>query len=140
MKKIKLTTFILSLLFASHTFAAPHFQIQMQNRGDKNATVTFQSVVGNVSLDPGLNDNTPLVSHSYSGKYGVVIEPLDEKSNFNIVFKGEKECTFNVAFYAPARPKITQYGLGCYGGGYQIIDNGHTLLLYISDIKMIKKN
>lgn len=125
----------LGLLFiAAPAFAAEHFFIQMENRSARNATISFQQVDGNVFLEPTLVDRSPLAAHKISDRYGVHIEPLDPKSNFNIVFTGRKACTFNVAFYAPGKPKITTYGLGCAGCGYQLVDNGSTLLLYITDI------
>lgn len=127
------------LLFVTFTAPSlaqtrPHFYIQMENRSDKAASVSFQTDIGNVYLNPTLSTNTPLAAQEKSKKYEVHIEPLDDKSTFNIVFTGKKPCTFNIGYYAPANPKVTVIGPGCYGGGYQIIDKGYTLLLYISDI------
>lgn len=124
-----------SFLITSQAIAEQHFYVQMENRTEGSVGISFQQAVGNIYLDPVLADYTPLAAHQASEKYGVHIEPLDPKSTFNIVFTGKKDCTFNVAFYAPGRPKITSYGLGCYGGGYQLIDNGATLLLFVTDIK-----
>jgi len=114
----------------------PHFYVVMQNRSGKDVTTSFQKGVGDVDLQPILNDHTPLPAHKTSIKYGVNFHPLDPQDTFNIVFTGEQDCTFNVAFYAPGNPKITVSGLGCYGGGYSIIDGGYTLLLYVSDIHL----
>jgi hypothetical protein len=115
---------------------APHFYVVMQNQSQKDVTTSFQKGVGNVDLEPILNDHTPLPAHKTSIKYGVNFHPLDPQDTFNIVFTGEQDCTFNVAFYAPGNPKISMSGLGCYGGGYSIIDGGYTLLLYVSDIHL----
>ena len=121
---------------AAPTFAQtrPHFYVQMENRSDKPASISFQTDIGNVYLNPTLSTNTPLAAQEKSEKYEVHIEPLNDKSTFNIVFTGKRPCTFNIGYYAPANPKVTVIGPGCYGGGYQIIDKGYTLLLYISDI------
>ena len=115
-----------------------HFWIQMLNASDKNVTVSFHKGVGNVSLAPELPDNTPLKPSSITAHYAVNIEPLDPAATFNITFKNEKECNFTVGFYAPGRPRILMEGLGCIGGGTQIVEGGKTLMLYISDINLKK--
>lgn len=106
----------------------------MQNRSYTDATISFSQNIGNVYLDPTLSDHTPLPANSTSHKYGVVINPLLPEDTFDIIFTGKHDCTFTVGFYAPANPKITMEGPGCSGGGYQIIDNGMTLQLFISEI------
>lgn len=126
---------IITGLFITTTYAAPaHFFIQAENRSDKNASLSFQQDVGNIYLDPIMNEHTNIAAHALSTKYGVHIEPLDPKASFNIIFTGKQDCTFNIGFYGPGNPKVTVSGAGCYGGGYEIIDNGTALLLYISDI------
>jgi hypothetical protein len=123
----------ISLLSAT-AMASPHFYLQMQNRSNKEATISFKQGLGNVYLEPVLGDHTALAAHESSKKYEVHIEPLDPKSTFNTIFTGKQDCTFNISYYGPANPKVIVSGAGCYGGGYQIIDNGHTLLLYVYDI------
>lgn len=130
-----LFTFLTSCIYAfplDSSKDGPHFYIQMENRSEQNATISFQPVVGNVSLTPSLNDHTNLLAHQRSRQYGVVFNPLGKDDQFNIIFTGKKDCAFNVAFYAPYDPKITISGLGCFGGGYQV--QGDTLILYITDI------
>lgn len=124
-----------SFLTFSQAWANPHFFLQMENRSDKNVMVSFQQGAGNIYLKPFLPDHTPMAAHQVSERYGIYIEPLDRNSTFNIIFTGQHDCTFNVAFFAPGRPKITTFGLGCYSVGYEMADNGGTLLLYVSDIK-----
>lgn len=109
-----------------------HFYVQMQNRSSKNVTMSFRRGEGNVSLDPVLADNTPL--KTVSPKYGVNIVPMVPTATFNIIFKGQNECNFNIGFFAPGKPRVTMQGLGCLGGGYQIADQGTTLVLFVSDI------
>ena len=92
----------------------------------------FHPVTGNVSLEPSLIDGTPLSASQMSSKYGVVFNPLGRDDTFDVVFTGQQDCAFNVAFYAPNNPKITVSGPGCFGGGYRV--NGNTLVLYITDI------
>ena len=116
---------------------APHFYVMMENHSDKDASISFQKVVGEVDLDPVLADHTPLPAHKTSAKYGVNFHPLGKKDNFNIVFTGKEDCAFNIAFYSQGNPKITVSGLGCFGGGYSI--SGDTLFLYISDINLKNK-
>jgi len=113
----------------------PHFYLVMENQSAQDVTMSFQPVVGNVSLDPVLPDHTALAAGKDSAKYGVIFQPLDPSDTFNVVFTGAQDCTFNVAFFAPGDPKITVSGLGCAGGGYKII-GGDTLMLYISDIHL----
>lgn len=134
--ELKQLTALSGLLFATiNLYAAPpHFYIQMENLSDKAAAISFKQEVGNVFLEPGLADKTPLDAHTSSAQYDVHIEPLDPKATFDVVFTGKKDCTFNIGFYAPANPKVIVSGEGCYGGGYQITNEGTTLLLYISDI------
>ena len=114
--------------------SSPHFYIEMQNQSQKNASISFSEGVGNVYLQPELLKFTPLPPNQISEKYGVYFDPLLPEDTFNIIFTGKNDCVFNVGFFAPADPVITMSGLGCAGGGYRIIDNGTTLLLYISDI------
>lgn len=129
---------LFALYFLTHAALAsvPHFFVQMENRSDKQAAISFQKGVGNVWLEPNLADKTPLPSHQKSMKYQVNIEPLDPKATFNIIFTGKQNCNFNIAYYAPANPKVTVSGFGCHGGGYEITGNQYTLLLYISDINL----
>ncbi len=112
----------------------PHFYVMMENRSDKDVSISFQKGVGDVDLNPILNDHTLLPAHKTSLKYGVNFHPLGREDTFNIVFTGKQDCAFNVGFYSRGNPKITVSGLGCYGGGYSINDLDHTLLLYVSDI------
>jgi hypothetical protein len=112
----------------------PHFYLQMENASDKDVTISFKKGIGKSDLMPALSENTKLLAHTDSDKYGVEFHPLLPWDTFNITFTGKHDCNVNVAFYAPSDPKITLSGLGCNGGGYKIIDNGYTLLLYISDI------
>lgn len=130
-----LTSLCSTPLFAN---SRPHFYVQMENRSDKTASISFKTDIGNVFLNPVLNTDTPLSAQEKSRKYEVHIEPLNDKSTFNIIFTGKQDCTFNIGYYAPANPKVTVSGPGCYGGGYQITDNGYTLLLYVSDIHFRK--
>lgn len=125
------------MLIANSAFAATdaHFYLQMENRSNKPASVSFKPEKGNVYLEPTLADHTPLSAHSNTPKYGVHIEPMDPAATFNVVFTGNQDCTFNIGFYGPANPKVIVSGAGCQGGGYEIIDNGSALLLYISDIR-----
>lgn len=125
-----------SVFAFSPAASSPHFNLVMENRSDKDVNISFQQEIGYIDLDPVLNDHTPLSPHSTSLKYAVNFYPLDPKDTFNIVFTGKQNCTFNIAFYAPANPKVTISGLGCYGGGYSITDGGYTLLLYVSDIHL----
>lgn len=130
--------FVFISLLSSTVFAdpVPHFYIQMENQSDKNASISFQKNVGNVSLQPVLNDHTPLPAKQLSNRYNVFFDPLDSADTFNIVFTGKNDCTFTVGYFAPANPKVSVSGLGCRGGGYRIIDGGYTLLLYVSDIHL----
>lgn len=113
---------------------APHFLILMQNLSQKDVTLRFQPGIGNVYLQPTLPDQTPLPAGQMSSKYGVYIDPLTPFDTFSIVFTGQKDCSFTIGFYAPADPTVSISGPGCDGGGYQIVDNGGTLLLFVSDI------
>jgi hypothetical protein len=141
MKKV---LFILGLLVLNNTILAntpsaisdpsPHFYVEMQNQSQKNASISFAPGVGNVFLQPELLKMTPLPANQTSNKYGVYFDPLVPEDTFNIIFTGKNDCIFTVGFFAPADPIITMSGLGCAGGGYKIIENGTTLLLYISDI------
>ncbi len=121
---------------STSTFAAPHFFLQLKNGTNKNITISVKENVGKMHLEPQLVDNTPLAAQQSSEKYGVVFEPLTAEGMFDVVFTGQKACTFTIGYFAPGNPKITVMGHGCNGGGYQIIDNGHTLLLYVSDIHL----
>jgi len=127
---------LLALSNLGYAATEPHFNLVMENQSDKDATISFQQVVGNVDLTPVLADHMPLALHSSSIKYGVNFHPVDPQDTFNIIFTGKQDCTFNIAFYAPADPKVTVSGPGCYGGGYSILDGGYTLLLYVSDIHL----
>lgn len=124
----------LSYAFPNTDMTKPHFYIQMENHSERDASISFQKVIGNISLIPTMSDHTTLLSHQKSGKYGVEISPLGRDDQFNIVFTGKEDCAFNVAFYAVYDPKITISGLGCLGGGYKL--QGNTLVLYISDISL----
>lgn len=139
LKKGNITLGLLAagLLSASvYANTGPHFYVKMENRSAKPASISFQPDVGSVSLNPIMSDHTPLAAQETSEKYEVYFKPLDTKSTFNIVFTGKQDCTFNIGYYGPANPKVTVSGPGCYGGGYQITDSGHTLLLYVSDIHL----
>ena len=114
--------------------SAPHFYLQMENQSDKEASISFQQGVGNVSLTPVLQDHTSLAGHQQSAKYAVTFSPLDPADTFNVIFTGKRDCTFTVGYFAPGNPKISVSGYGCNGGGYRIIDGGYTLLLYVSDV------
>ncbi len=110
----------------------PHFFVQMENRTAQNVGISFQLDAGEASLAPTLENKTLLPAHQMSATYGVVYPHLGANDVFSIVFTGKQDCAYKVEFLAPGDPKITISGLGCYGGGYAV--NGHTLLLYVSDI------
>lgn len=112
----------------------PHFFVQMENQSNQDAAISFQPLVGNVSLVPTLSTHTTLPAHQKSQKYGVVFNPLGRNDSFNIVFTGKQDCAFTVEFFAPNDPKITISGFGCFGGGYRV--NRDTLELYVSDIRL----
>lgn len=133
-KKPVLTLLAYSLMMTS-AYAAPHFYLQMENRSDKEAAISFQKGEGNVYLAPNLGEKTPLPAQGKSGKYQVNIEPLEPQATFKIIFAGKQPCQFTVGYFAPGNPTVQVLGPGCRGGGYQIIDNGYTLLLYVTDIK-----
>ena len=123
------------LALSTNVIAADHhFFVQMENISQKDVTLSFRQVEGNVSLSPILEDGTKLSINQKSVPYAVSIVPLDPKANYNIIFKGEKDCQFNVGFYAAGRPRVTMQGLGCLGSGAKITNQGTTLLLYVSDI------
>jgi hypothetical protein len=112
--------------------AKPHFYIQMDNQSNKDISLNFQPVSGSVSLTPTLANNVPLLAHQQSNKYGVIFDDLGRDDTFNVIFTGQQDCVYNVAFYAVNNPKITISGLGCFGGGYHI--DGNTLVLTVLEI------
>jgi hypothetical protein len=130
--------FLISFLSVGALFAEPtqHFNVKMQNRSTRVVTLRFEPVSGNVSLQPQLNDYTPLQAGEYSATYGVYFDPLTPSDSFKIIFRGNKDCVFKVEYFAPGSPKISMSGYGCKGGGYQIVDQGQTLLLYVSEINL----
>lgn len=134
MIRASMGTAVLIFLTSTVATAAPHFFIQMENQSAKETLLRFQPVTGNVSLEPALADATPLAPASQSARYGVVFNPLGRDDTFNVVFTGQQDCAFHVAFYAPNNPKITVSGPGCFGGGYKVV--GDTLRLYVSDIHL----
>lgn len=128
-----------SISFSLYADASSHFFVQMKNDSEKDVTISFhQGPDKEITLEPTLPDNTPLISHQTSKKYGVNIVPMDPKATFNIVFKGNQDCKLDIGFYAPGRPRVTIEGLGCTGAGFKLIDHGKTLLLYITDIDLEK--
>lgn len=131
---------IFCLFFTTAAIAnASHFNLKMENRSDKDTTITFTRHTGNVSLIPELQANTYLAPHTMTFSYGVEITPMSPQASFDITFKGKENCTFTVGYYGPGNPKISIAGSGCHGGGYELIEDNHTLLLYVSDIHL-KKN
>ncbi|MHB1949630.1 MAG: hypothetical protein ACYCQI_16140 [Gammaproteobacteria bacterium] len=131
---------LLALGFSTGSYAVDksHFFVQMQNLTQKDVSVSFRKGNANVDLNPVLVDNTLLPAQQKSAPYGVEIIPMDHTATFNIIFKGNKECNFNIGFYAPGRPRVITEGLGCLGTGSQIVEHGSTLLLYVSDINLQK--
>lgn len=125
-------------LFASYAQAkpVPHFYLQLENNSDKAVTLSFISKDGNTYLNPNLNNQLSLSTHQQTPKYQVYFKKLDPAITFDVAFKGKAECTFTVGYFAPGNPKISMSGFGCNGGGYKIIDNGTTLLLYVSSIHL----
>jgi hypothetical protein len=112
---------------------APHFYVQMENQTAQDVGISFQLNEGEAYLTPTLNNKTLLAAHQTSYSYGVIFPKLSSQDAFSIVFTSKQDCAFKVEFFAPGDPKITIAGLGCAGGGYSI--DGHTLKLYISDIR-----
>jgi hypothetical protein len=137
-KTVKLLAIAASAFISVNALAdpQPHFFVQMENQSDHDAAISFQPVVGSVSLTPELPSHTTLSAHQKSQKYGVVFNPLGKDDSFNIVFTGKQDCAFKVEFYAVYNPKITISGYGCFGGGYRV--NRDTLELYVSDIHLQK--
>ncbi|RDI45191.1 hypothetical protein [Aquicella lusitana] len=145
MERLNLTAFFLfTLLLSTALYASSpaHFYLQMENRSEKTTILRFEPNEKNsqtaVYLIPALNNNTPLAAHEKSPQYGVHIEPLTAQATFDIIFTGKQDCHFTVGYYGPGNPKVSVAGPGCLGGGYQLIDKGRTLLLYISDIRRNK--
>jgi hypothetical protein len=136
---MKLKSLILTSLLTLNTaaIAAPHFFMQMENRGDKDATISFRHGTGEISLDPVLPDNTTLPAHSASNKYGVIVD-FKPDSTFVIAFKGKEECTFTAGFGSPGFPKVTIEGRGCDGAGFGLNHDNKTLVFYVNGINLKK--
>lgn len=141
MHKLLLTTSLSCLLLSSINYAnpsllikdpKPHFYIQMENQSTQDVTLSSQVDQGEVQFSPMLSDGTLLPANQTSQSYGVIYPNFGKDDVFSILFTGKKSCEYKVEFFAPGDPKITIQGLGCAGGGYKL--DGHTLILYVSDI------